>query len=81
MSAKSGVRLLAPGEVAERFNVSGQTVNRWAASKKLLSTRTLGNHRRFFEVEVDALLAGVDPAKARKLAEAEKALLTGTGRG
>ncbi|MBC7746576.1 BldC family transcriptional regulator, partial [Pedobacter sp.] len=49
-SARSS--LLTPGEVAAMFRVNPKTVTRWARSGKLTSIRTLGGHRRFYEVEV-----------------------------
>jgi len=51
--------LLTPAEVAEMFRVDPKTVTRWARAGKLTSIRTPGNHRRFYEAEVRALLAGV----------------------
>jgi len=53
-----GERLLTPAEVAALFRVDPKTVSRWAKAGKLTSTRTPGNHRRFFESEVRALLRG-----------------------
>lgn len=53
--------LLTPGEVASLFRVDPRTVTRWANSGRLTSIRTLGNHRRFKESEVRALLAGIPP--------------------
>ena len=51
--------LLTPAEVASMFRVDPKTVTRWAKSGKLGSIRTLGGHRRYREVEVRALLAGI----------------------
>ncbi len=51
--------LLTPAEVASMFRVDPKTVTRWAKSGKLSSIRTLGGHRRYREVEVRALLAGI----------------------
>ncbi|GAC1324627.1 MAG: developmental transcriptional regulator BldC [Mycobacteriales bacterium] len=51
--------LLTPAEVATMFRVDPKTVTRWAKSGKLSSIRTLGGHRRYREVEVRALLAGI----------------------
>jgi len=51
--------LLTPQEVATMFRVDPKTVTRWAKAGKLSSLRTLGNHRRFREAEVRALLAGL----------------------
>lgn len=48
--------LMAPHEVAARFNVDVKTVARWANSGKLKVTRTLGGHRRFYAAEVNELL-------------------------
>ena len=59
-------QLLTPAEVAAMFRVDPKTVTRWATLGKLSSTRTLGGHRRFDEVEVMALLsaARVAPRQA-----------------
>jgi excisionase family DNA binding protein len=51
--------LLTPAEVATMFRVDPKTVTRWAKSGKLTSIRTLGGHRRYREVEVRQLLAGI----------------------
>jgi excisionase family DNA binding protein len=50
--------LLTPAEVATLFHVDPKTVTRWAKQGKLRSIRTLGNHRRYYESEVRALLTG-----------------------
>ena len=52
-------KLLTPAEVAAMWKVDAKTVTRWAVAGKLGSVRTLGGHRRFFEDEVRARLAGV----------------------
>jgi len=41
------------------FRVDPKTVTRWAKAGKLGSIRTLGGHRRYREIEVRALLAGI----------------------
>lgn len=51
--------LLTPAEVASLFRVDPKTVTRWAKAGKLSSIRTLGGHRRYREVEVQALLGSV----------------------
>ncbi|GAA3441027.1 BldC family transcriptional regulator [Planomonospora venezuelensis] len=51
-------QLLTPQEVASLFRVDPKTVTRWAKAGKLQSIRTLGGHRRYYEDEVRALLAG-----------------------
>lgn len=56
--------LLTPQEVALMFRVDPKTVTRWAKAGKLSSIRTLGNHRRFRESEVRALLAGIPPGRS-----------------
>jgi excisionase family DNA binding protein len=55
---KEADRLLTPGEVARIFRVDPKTVTRWAKLGRLESVRTPGNHRRFSESAVLALLAG-----------------------
>lgn len=49
-------RLYTPAEVAALLRVCPKTVTRWADKGKLTSRRTLGGHRRFPAIEVDALL-------------------------
>ena len=51
--------LLTPAVVATMFRVDPKTVTRWAKSGKLTSIRTLGGHRRYRELEVRSLLAGI----------------------
>ena len=51
--------LLTPGEVAQMFRVDPKTVTRWAAAGRIGSIRTPGGHRRFRELEVNALLDGL----------------------
>jgi excisionase family DNA binding protein len=50
--------LLTPGEVAALFRVDPKTVTRWAASNRIASVRTPGNHRRFKVSEIIALMRG-----------------------
>lgn len=64
-------RLLTPGEVAAMFRVDPKTVTRWAAAGRIGSFRTPGNHRRFRESEVRALLAGAETPRAEPDAEPE----------
>lgn len=52
----AGDRLLTSAEVAQLFAVDIRTVARWALEGRLDSTRTPGNHRRFRESEIHALL-------------------------
>jgi excisionase family DNA binding protein len=59
--------LLTPAEVATIFRVARKTVTRWAKAGKLASVRTPGNHRRYREAEVRALLAGLTAEEAREL--------------
>lgn len=58
MSAEKPEPLLTPAEVAGMFRVDVKTVTRWAKAGKLSAVRTLGNHRRYRESEVRALLQG-----------------------
>lgn len=58
MSAPAIEPMLTPQEVATMFRVDAKTVTRWAVAGRLTSIRTLGGHRRFYEAEVRALLAG-----------------------
>lgn len=50
--------VLTSSEVGRLFNVHSDTVTRWARQGHLASIRTLGGHRRFSLVQVDALLRG-----------------------
>lgn len=54
-------KLLTPGEFARALRTDPKTVTRWAASGKLRSIRTLGGHRRLFQVDLDAILDGRKP--------------------
>jgi excisionase family DNA binding protein len=58
--------LLTPSEVAALFRVDPKTVTRWAKSGKLTSIRTLGGHRRYREIEVRQLLAGIPQQRAEQ---------------
>jgi excisionase family DNA binding protein len=60
--------LLTPAEVAVLFKVDPRTVTRWAREGKLTSLRTLGNHRRYREAEVRALLNGTVQARSEDTA-------------
>ena len=46
---------LRPGEVARILHVSPKTVNRWANEGRLPCIVTLGGHRRFPRVEIEAV--------------------------
>ena len=50
--------MLTPAEVAAMFRVDPKTVTRWERAGRIHSIRTLGNHRRYYEAEVHALLCG-----------------------
>jgi excisionase family DNA binding protein len=52
----SAANLLTPGEVAQMFRVNPKTVTRWARAGKISAIRTLGGHRRFDALEVQAFL-------------------------
>jgi excisionase family DNA binding protein len=52
----SASNLLTPGEVAQMFRVNPKTVTRWARAGKISAIRTLGGHRRFDALEVQAFL-------------------------
>lgn len=56
-------KLLTPREVADMFGVDPRTVTRWAKAGKLTSIRTLGQHRRYKQTEVTALLASSEQAR------------------
>jgi excisionase family DNA binding protein len=58
--------LMTPAEVATLFRVDAKTVTRWAKAGKITSIRTLGGHRRYYEAEVRALMAGVPAPEATR---------------
>lgn len=58
--------MLTPRQVAEMFNVHPTTVGRWETEGRLVGVRTPGNHRRFREADVLALLgeeSAAEPAE------------------
>lgn len=77
MRARGDAGLLWPEQVGALFRVDAKTASRWGNRGRLLVSRTLGGRRRFYEVEVRALLRGETPEKARELAEAERARISG----
>jgi len=79
VSAPEDARLLTTGEVAEMFGVNPKGVTRRGSSGRLVTGLTPGGHRRFFAVEVDALLRGESRERARELGLAEQARLSGGG--
>ena len=50
------MRKLRIGEVADQFGVTPETIRNWEREGKLVSSRTLGNHRRFEQHQIDKLL-------------------------
>jgi excisionase family DNA binding protein len=50
--------LLTPAEVAALYRCDPKTVTRWAQAGKIHSIRTPGNHRRYYEAEIRAMLRG-----------------------
>lgn len=81
MGDREDVELLTAGEVAVRFRVDRKTVARWGSSGVVLSVRTPTGFRRYFAVEVNALLRGESREDARALGLAELERLThGPGR-
>ena len=77
MSPREDDELLTPGEVAVIFQVDPKTVTRWGAGGRLLSTRTVGGHRRFFRDEVTALIRGETREEARKAGLAQRDRMAG----
>lgn len=47
---------MTPAQVAARFNVDTKTVSRWAKAGKLSYVTTLGGHRRYRRVQIEALM-------------------------
>lgn len=71
--------VLTPGEVAWVFRVDPKTITRWCKAGKLSDDsffRTLGGHRRFFETELDAILAQEisDPRRRKAMFDEAKRL-------
>lgn len=59
MEIRDEDRLLTPGEVAALFRVEVKTIHRWEKMGYLGRViRTPSGHRRFYEVDVRAVLAG-----------------------
>ena len=59
MEIREEDRLLTPAEVALLFRVDAKTVARYALAGKLgRVVVTPGGHRRFYETDIRALLAG-----------------------
>ena len=64
-----GPELVTPAEFARALNLDAKTIGRWTATGKLRCVRTLGNHRRLFRADLDAIIAGtyvMPPASAVK---------------
>lgn len=55
---------LTVSEVAELFHVTSKTVVRWANDGRLPYMATLGGHRRFPRVHVEALVADLQRGPA-----------------
>jgi hypothetical protein len=54
-------RLLPPAEVARLLGVDPRTLGDWDRAGKLRAAqRTLGGHRRYWESDVRALIAGLE---------------------
>lgn len=56
MSTEEEERLYWTNDVAEMFQVSPRTVERWAKTGKIKCVKTPGGHRRFKESTIKALL-------------------------
>jgi excisionase family DNA binding protein len=52
-------KLLKISEAAEILGVSMQTLRKWDNDGKLKPTHTLGGHRRYRQVDVDRIVAGM----------------------
>ena len=66
------LELLTPQEVSREFRVDPKTVSRWGKAGKFLTIRTIGGHRRFFRLEIDAVKRGEEltPAQLEILRQA-----------
>lgn len=54
-------RRLSIGEASQRLGVHPDTLRRWETAGRISSTRTLGNQRRYEEIDIDALADGYSP--------------------
>lgn len=54
-------RRLSIGEASQRLGVHPDTLRRWETAGRISSTRTLGNQRRYEEIDIDALADGHSP--------------------
>ncbi len=77
MSIAGDVKLLTAGEVASLLGIDPKVVSSRGYSGRLLSSRTPGGTRRYFPAEVEALAVGETPERARELALAERARMSG----
>ncbi|HCK79156.1 MAG TPA: MerR family DNA-binding transcriptional regulator [Actinobacteria bacterium] len=57
MNTNELLPLMSGAAVADLFGVTTKTVTRWAEAGQLHPVFTLGGHRRYRSVEVEALLA------------------------
>lgn len=55
---KIEIELMTPQEVGQAFRVDAKTVTRWAAAGKLDHFQTLGDHRRYYAAQINAMLTG-----------------------
>lgn len=53
----NGVRLTM-SQAARKLGITTATLARYCRDGRVRSTRTMGNHRRFFESVIDAVLEG-----------------------
>jgi excisionase family DNA binding protein len=57
MNDQQFLPLMTGADVADLFGVTTKTVTRWSDAGQLHPVFTLGGHRRYRSVEVEALLA------------------------
>lgn len=62
-------QLMTPAQVARIWQVDPKTVTRWAQDGKLISIRTLGDHRRYSREQVESLIRGIATPPQRIAAE------------
>ena len=53
--------MLSLGQACQVLGVNQTTLRHWADAGRLRSFRTVGGHRRFSQVDIDALLQGAEP--------------------
>ena len=56
--SRAELELMTPAEVSREFHVDPKTVTRWGKDGRFLTIKTPGGHRRYFRMQVDAMVRG-----------------------